>query len=408
MNKKEYIKKIEELIFNKVKYHAPNLESNDIDYNLLEVVKINPNLPIFVFKKPLDKIFFTSFLKAQKRADFNLILTKKPIISNRKLKKLKQTFIILPDEMGESLYYSLDALNINYPACSTYKTKYDKEFISINQKEIEMSFLPYFMQKKYVEDGVIIEAKEFLCNGKNFLITFANTQKECRKLKLELNLPLPRGYYFFHMKENCIEIENLYSKEKAYFNYYCKNVKFNFANVDGLQYSSFACINFETEINLLPKEQKKLYFNYGESKYCFKNSNDMVEFFNLSQEKMYEIFDLKIKTKDYHFDELFNRSLPQKIWEKWQKSTHDEESEKSWLKIKNSILKSYENGEQIDENFKNLKEVSLYRNKRWKRIFIVHNGARYMFADNTKYFNFMLLTKEIFKKNNEIYLSFEK
>ena len=134
----------------------------------------------------------------------------------------------------------------------------------------------------------------------------------------------------------------------------------------------------------------------------------MAEFFNVSQQKMFEIFDLQLKTKDFRFDENFNRSLPRKIWEKWQKNDRDEESENSWLKIKNSVLKKFENGEQINENFKGLKEVSLYRNQRWKRIFIVHNGARYMFADNTRYFNFFLLTKEIFKKNNEIYLSFDR
>ena len=134
----------------------------------------------------------------------------------------------------------------------------------------------------------------------------------------------------------------------------------------------------------------------------------MIEFFNMSQEKMFEIFDLKIKTKDSDFDYNFNRYLPEKIWENWQKNTHDEESEKNWLKIKNSIVKKCEKGEQIQENFKGLKEVYMYRNQRWKRIFILRNGARYMYADNTKYFNFFLLTKEIFKKNNEIYLSFDK
>ena len=134
----------------------------------------------------------------------------------------------------------------------------------------------------------------------------------------------------------------------------------------------------------------------------------MSEFFNIAQEKMFEIFDMRVKTSNGNFDDLFNRSLPEKIWENWQKNVHDEESENSYLKMKNLLIKKYENGEQIDENFKGLKMLSLYRNQRWKRVFIVHGGARYMFADNTRYFNFTLLTKEIFKKNNEIYLSFEK
>ena len=42
----------------------------------------------------------------------------------------------------------------------------------------------------------------------------------------------------------------------------------------------------------------------------------------------------------------------------------------------------------------------------WKRVFILHNDSCYMFVDKVKYFNYTLLTKEIFNKNNEIYLSF--
>ena len=408
MNKKEYIAKIEQLIYNKIKYHAPNLENEQIDLELLKVVGIDTSLPVFIYKKPLDKIFFHAFKKAKKRVGFNLVLTQKPLIKKTKINKLPQTFLFLPDEISESLYYSLDALNINYSAHSSYKIKYNKQFLAINNKEVEFSYLPYYNYKKYSENGTSFEIKEFLCNGRNFIINLINLEKHCSKVKIELNLPLPRGYYFFKKSNECVEIKNLFNQDKAYFNYYCKNAKFNFANVDGLDFSSFACINFETEINLLPKEQRKLYFNYGDKKYCIKNSLEMNDFFEISQQKMFQIFDLQVKTTNYKFDEFFNRSLPRNIWEKWQKNGYDEESEKEWLKIRNSILKKFENGEQINENFKGLKEASLYRNQRWKRIFIIHNGSRYMFADNTRYFNFMLLTNEIFKKNNEIYLSFEK
>ena len=407
MTKKEYISKLEELIFNKIKYHAPNL-NKEVDYEILNIVGINTTLPVFIFKKPLTQIFFQAFRKAQKRADFNLILTKKPLISTRKIKTLKNAFVILPDEMGQSFYYSLDALNINYPAFSNYKVKYNDEFLAINGKQVELSFSPYYLHKKFCEKGIVVDIKEFLCNGKNFLISLTNIEKTCQSVRVELNLPLPRGYYFFNRQKDYVEIKNLTSKDRAFFNFFCRNARFNFANVDGLEFSSFACINFEVELKLLPKEQRKLYFNFGDKKYCFHSSLDMNEFFNLSQQKMFEIFDLQLKTKSSDFDETFNRSLPRKIWEKWQKNEHDEESENSYLKIKNSVLKKFENGEQINENFKGLKEVCLYRNQRWKRIFIVHNGARYMFADNTKYFNFFLLTKEIFKKNNEIYLSFDR
>lgn len=408
MNKKEYIEKLEELIFNKIKYHAPNLNSSEIDFELLSVVGIDSSLPVFIFKKPLDKIFFEAFKKAKKRAEFNLILTKKPLIKEKKLESLPNCKLILPEEMGSSLYYSLDGLNINYPSSSSYKICYNEQFLAINGKKVELEFSPYYLHKKFCENHVVIDIKNYLCNGQNFYITLSNIEKTCQKVRVEMHLPLPRGYYFFKKDKDCIEIQNLTSKDKAYFNYFCKGGKFSFANVDGLEFSSFACINFECEISLLPKEQRRLYFNYGDKKYCLHSATDMSEFFNIAQEKMFEIFDMRVKTSNGNFDDLFNRSLPEKIWENWQKNVHDEESENSYLKMKNLLIKKYENGEQIDENFKGLKMLSLYRNQRWKRVFIVHGGARYMFADNTRYFNFTLLTKEIFKKNNEIYLSFEK
>ena len=63
MNKKEYIEKIKELIINKVKYHSPNLNNDNIDYSLLEAVGINISLPIFIFKRTLDKVFILLFCR---------------------------------------------------------------------------------------------------------------------------------------------------------------------------------------------------------------------------------------------------------------------------------------------------------------------------------------------------------
>lgn len=90
----------------------------------------------------------------------------------------------------------------------------------------------------------------------------------------------------------------------------------------------------------------------------------------------------------------------------WQNFDVDEKSENEWLKMKNQIIKKGEKAVQINQEFKGLKEVKFFYNNRWKRVFIVHNNACYLFADKVKYFNYTLLTKEIFNKNNEIYLSF--
>ena len=91
-----------------------------------------------------------------------------------------------------------------------------------------------------------------------------------------------------------------------------------------------------------------------------------------------------------------------------KKNDIDEKSENEWLKMRNQIVFCDEKGASINEQFKGLKEVKFFRNLGWKRVFILHNNSCYMYADKIKYFGFTLLTKEIFKKNNEIYLSFGK
>jgi len=405
MTKNEYISNIENLIINRIKYHAPRIEE-EVDYPLLEAVGIDGSYPIFIFDKPLDKIFYKAFLAAKKRAEFNLVLTQRPKLSSRKIDALDKCFVILKDEIGSSLERALSQLNVNYLTHSNFDLGMRKEFIKIEDKEIAFDFLPFYYGKKVMEKGVVCDVKSYLLNGKNYQLNFANTTKQKQTISFEFNLPLPRGYYIFKNKAGFVEIENLTNKEKAYFNYNFRGAKLSFSNLNGIESSTFACINLICKIYLLPKETRRLYFNYGENKYCILSPKDMQEFFEISQRKMNEIFDIKVTTRNSEFDELFNRYLPRNIWEKWQKFDIDEESEKTWLKMKNEIVKTDGKALQISQTFKGLKEVKFFRNYGWKRVFIVHNKACYLFADRVKYFNFTLLTKEIFDKNNEIYLSF--
>lgn len=406
MNKKEYLEIIENLIINKIKYHAPNLANDNIDYELLDAIGIYTSLPLFLYKKPLDKLFFQAFLNVKKKVDFNLILTSAPLIIDKKVKLLKNTYVILENELGSNLNNTLEALNINYISHSDFCNKLEGEYLAFNGEKVEFEFVPYYYTKKLMKDGVIFKATNFLLNGKNYILNFTNTKNTTQKLTFEINIPLPRGYYFFKKGTDFIEIENLSNKQKAYFNYHFKNVSFYFSNMNGIDSCTFACIHVFGEITLLPKQNKKCYFNYGENKYCIYNPNDMQYFFEISQQKINQLFDVKVTTHDKLFDQTFNFSLPYKIWEMWQKNGVDEKSENEWLKMKSQIIKNTSKGLQINEEFKGLKEVKIYRNLAWKRVFIIHNNARYMFADKIKYFNYTLLTNEIFNKNNEIYLSF--
>ena len=406
MNKNEYLSKIKSLIINRVKYHAPNIVSDNIDYALLDAVGIDINLPIFIYTKPLDRLFYRAFFEVKKSIEFNLILTSKPIINEKRLSQIKNCYLILEEEMGGSLKQTLEALNINYLSHSNFVNKMEGEYISVNNKKIEFDYTPYFYSKNLMEDGVIFKIQNFLLNGKNFILNFINTKKTVKNVNFEINIPLPRGYYFFKKCKDYVEIENLTSKQKAYFNYNFKNSKIYFSNMSGIESCTFACIHLQGEINLLPLEQRRCFFNYGDEKFCMYSPKDMLSYFEISQEKMNEVFDIKIISHDKQYDNLFNVYLPRKIWEMWQKFDVDEKSENDWIKMKKQIVKKVNNGLQINEEFKGLKEVKIFRNYKWKRVFIVHNKMKYLFADKVKYYNYTLLTNEIFNKNNEIYLSF--
>lgn len=406
MTRKDYIDKLKNLIINRVKYHSPLLKDDNIDYKLLDAVGVDSRYPIFIFKKPIDKVFYQAFFKAKSEVDFNLILTKKPQINTRKIDKLDKSYIFYEDEIGPNFLSNLEALNINYITHSGFERNLEGEFLKINGRKLEFDYIPYFYNKKYMENSVIFEAKSFLLNGKNFIINMINTKKESRKVSIEINLPLPRGYYYFKKENNCIIIENLTSKEKAYFNYNFKNAKISFSAMDGIESCTYACVNIKAEFELLPQQTKKIFYSFSSQKFCLFSPKEMKNFFDISQQKMNEIFDVKITSRDKGFDNNFNFELPKKVWESWHKFGVNQESENEWIKIKNDLLKNSRKGVQINQEIKGLKEVKFFRNMTWKRVFILHNDTCYMFADRVKYYNFTLLTKDIFNKNNEIYLSF--
>lgn len=407
MTKSEYILSLANLIINRVKFHAPRLEQ-EVDYSLLEAVGIEGNYPIFVFNRKLDKIYYKAFVEAKKKVEFCLILTEKPLISRGKLQKLNKTYVLLKNEIGSILLNTLEGLNINYITHSNFNRDLSREQLCINGKEVDFDYIPYFYTKKLMCNGVIADAKCYILNGKNYCLSFTNTKQESNKIEFEFNLPLPRGYYVFNKKENFVQIENLTSKDKAYFNFNFSGGDITFSSMNGIESCTFACIHLKCKLQLLGKENKKIFFNFGEQKQCLNSPREMQYYFDLSQKKMNELFDLKVSTRDSKFDNDFNLSLPHKIWEKWQKFDVDEESENIYLKMKKKIVETTQKGIQISQDFKGLKEVRFYRNQGWKRVFILHNDSCYMFADKVKYFNFTLLTKEIFDKNNEIYLSFAK
>lgn len=406
MKKKEYIEKMANLIINRVRFHAPIVYDKEVDFEILEVIGIDTSLPIFKYDKSINAVMLDAFKRAQAEVNFNIIATNEPSVSEKKLKALKNFIHIREEELGYSLLASINALNINYKSNSEFDKEIEENYIKVNDEIVNLNYKNYYLHKKAISDGVVYEIREFLLNGRNFILNFSNGSNEKRIASFEINIVLPRGYYRFKRETNAIKIENLCSHDTAYFNFVSKNAKFSFSTISGVESSTHACLNMKMNISLNAKEQKRFYFNFGENKYCFTSPKDAERFFEISQEKMSEIFDIKVLTRNKQFDEEFNVYMPQKIWLSWLNLTVDEENEKNYLKTKNTIINKTENGLKINENFKGLKQVQIYLNSGYKRVFIVPGNERYILSGKTKYFNFNLLTKEVFEKNNEIYLSF--
>ena len=143
MTKKEYIEKIANLIINRVRFHAPIVTNDDIDFALLEVVGIDPTLPIFKFDKELDKIFYCAFKLAKESVQFNLILTSQPLVNDKKVLQMENTFIIFEEEMGSTLLANIESLNINYRSHTKFSNYINEDFIALYGLLFEVVFVGY-------------------------------------------------------------------------------------------------------------------------------------------------------------------------------------------------------------------------------------------------------------------------
>lgn len=405
MNKKEYVEKMANLIINRVRFHAPIVYDGEVDFEILEIIGLDASLPIFKYEKPLNNLMFEAFKKAKEEVSFNLIATVAPEISERKIKELKSFIYIQEEELGYSLLAAINALNINYRSGSLFSKEIEEDFIKVNDEIINLNYRNFYLYKKAASEGVIYEIKEFLLNGKNFILNFSNPLKERKIATFEINIVLPKGYYHFKRETGAIKVTNLTNHDEAYFNFQSKSAHFTFSTISGLESSTHACINMKISLTLAAKEQKRFYFNFGENKYLLP-VKDAEEFFNLSQLKASESFDVKVLSRDKAFDEEFNVSLPQKIWLAWLNFSNDMLSETRYLKLKNSLVKKTDRGITISEENKGIKQVQLFQNGKFNRVYIIQSPQRFILADKTKFFNFTLLTNELFKKNSEIYLSF--
>lgn len=388
MTRKEYINKVKQTILNRVRFHAPVLFDDRIDFDVLSENNIDPNLPIFKISKPISKEISKALVLAKQEKDFNLIIEKDKLSrkSEKVLKKIDYK-TINQSYSPKKLVETINKLNINYSASTNYNPIFKDKFFKINDQIQNPTYDEFCLCQKGFVSGVEYTYKEFLLNGSNFYLKLKNDDETPQKISVELNIPLPKGYYYFKKLKHSVLIENLFSKEKFYLNFLCRGVNFCFSEIDGLENSIFSCINAKVYLNMTPKTQKFVFFNFSNMPFNLKTQNNIEKFLALSIQKSSEIFNLRIKTKNTKFDYFFNKSLPQKIWINWLNQKYDENLERKYITFKRLFM--IENEKITLKNFKGvgLKEVGIFNGEYYKKIFIVNGDEKFLKVGNTQFLN---------------------
>ena len=407
MTRKEYVDKAKSAILNRIRFHAPIVYGEDVDLSVLRKEGIDTQKPIFKFEKKLNERLLHAFELAQQEEEFNLLLPFESLgkIKEEKVHKLKSAFVY--SKFGSSKFLeNVDKLNINYPSASNYNVVFKDKFVKWNGQILNVKFEPFVLKYICYQNDVLFDYQEFMLNGANMFFKLTNRAKKEKVQSIEINLPLPKGYYFFKRQDRKILIENLLTKRKMFFNYFCKNAKFSFSNVDGLENSVFCCINAKISIKLKPNEEKCLFFNFGEQEFLVKNRRSMEKLSHLSQQKTREIFNLKVKTKNPKFDNFFNRILPQQIWLNWLNDTNDFALEQKYVTYKRLFVKEAEDLSFVKFKQIGLRELGVFNGTYYKKIVVVVGEKQFLQVGKTHFYNTQRINVKTLKSRETISLCF--
>ena len=360
MTKREYIFKMSNLIKNRVYYHAPIAYKGDVDFDKIMGKGIDLSYPVFIMEKPFKKELIKAFLVAQKFTDFNLIIREK----NKKVqKKFKRCYVVRQSEIP-----SLDKLNINYKSYSTYNKIEENNYIKIEDQEISFEQKLFYLEQKGILNDIFFNIKKYVLSGESIQLELANTTKEVKEINFEYNHNLERGYYSFDEEKEGIRIVNLLNNQELFLNANFGKINENYSCIDGLENSTFARINLKSKIRLKPLEKRAFFLNLGAKKFILKNLTEINNLFKLAQKKNFEIFDVKVESKNKFFEQNFNRTLPNRIWNAWLNGKRDLDSEDKYLSLKNNILLKKENAFVLGRNSYDLCSVFAYNGKEYVKV----------------------------------------
>lgn len=407
MKSKKFIEKACQTILKRVKFHAPVLFDGFVDKRILFENGIDVNAPIFKFDKPLTKPLLRAFELAQKEEKFNLVLSIDAIkkVKPKSLERLRNLTIFDPKTSSSRLFEMINKLNINYPAKSEYNLQFKERFSKFNGQILNPNFKPFGLFQSEVIDNFFLDYHEFVLSGTNFFVKVKNFSNEQNRATFELNLPLKKGYYFFKKRDKLVEIQNLLTKEKFSFNFLCKNAKFSFSCIDGLENSVFCCVNVKVSFNLKPKEEKTLFFNFGDCKSRVESLGVAEKLLKLANTKCCEIFDVQVKTKNHDFDQYFNFILPKRIWINWLNNSVDEKLEEKYLTLKRLFVKGGDKLAFVKFNEIGLKELGVFNGEYYKKILFVKSCQKFVKIGRTEFLNLCEINKNLLKSKDAIMVS---
>ncbi len=408
MKKKEYIQTAVDVILNRICFHAPVVYDDDIDKTMLFVHGVDISKPIFKFDKILNKNLFKAFKIASKEKEFNLLISSDSLgkVKEKELKTLKNVVLYNKNTSSLSFVEAINKLNINYPSSSNYNLVFKDKFFKINNQMLNPHYEEFALRQVCVVDNFFVDYSEFVLNGSNFFVKFQNKSEDSKRIELELNIPLKKGYYFFKRMTRCVMIENLVTGEKMFLNHICRNAKFSFSEVDGLENSVYCCVNVKVSLLMKGGEEGFVFFNFGEEKLMPKGLREVENLKGLSRKKSCEIFNLQVKTKNVQFDQFFNKTLPQRIWVNWLNGEVDSALEEKYLTYKRLFIKG--TNELSFVNFKEigLKELGIFNGEYYKKIIIVSGNEKFLRVGRTFFYNINGVTEHSLKSNETISLCF--
>ncbi len=409
MKNRDYIEKAKNLILSRVRFHAPILFDDEVDAKVLGEQGIDVNLPIFKFEKTLTKRLLKAFAMAQKEEKFNLVLChssvdRRNIWGSRQLKNMRNTTIV-EEYCPKRLLEMINKLNINYASSSNFNLIYSDKFFSVNGVRLNPSFSDFSLSQRAVFDEVFVDYDEFVLNGENIYAKFLNKSDKEKRVEVELNIPLEKGYYYFKKVDKAYLIENLISKEKLFFNFLCSGAKFSFSNVSGLENSVFCCINIKLVLTLKPKQRKVIFFNFGESKFAVKNAHEIDKLKEVAVVEAKKVFDVQVKTKNPKFDYFFNKTLPQRIWVNWLNGVIDDALEQKYVSYRRLFVRGKEKISFVKFSEIGVKEIGIFNGSYYKKILFVSGSEKFLKVGHTYFYQIGEITKKTLESREPVCLS---